>query len=389
MSQRIKFMLFLMCLTLFFTGNVSAAPVYPPDTVYNGPKSVPSLPRPGYRQTVTDPTFGTRITRISGDEMSPSQNLYMQHEYSKVQPWNRDMTLIKLHSARFILNATDYSVFRTTSGLSESKWSTVDPDIIFYCKGTQFRKYNVRTGVDTTLHTFSGNIQMGPWEGNISIGDQYVVFNMGGQTTAVVYDILHDTIIATGNIGAAASDWMSISADGNYVILASNTGGGVEIRDRNLTLLRKIFAISSHGDMGYDVAGNPVLAQVCSTRMGRLDNGSITNLLPSYFFCGHLSTRGYLRPGWAVVSTENGNAELFAVKLDSSNIVERFAHTRSSESSYDAQSKGVISPDGSKVMWNSDWGSGTVYAYVAEMPGSSGTTDTTPPSAPKGLQILP
>ena len=36
-------------------------------------------------------------------------------------------------------------------------------------------------------------------------------------------------------------------------------------------------------------------------------------------------------------------------------------------------------------MWNSDWVCGTVYAYVAEMPGNSG--DTVPPAAPTDLRM--
>src|SRR5262249_12554198 len=114
-----------------------------------------------------------------------------------------------------------------------------------------------------------------------------------------------------------------------------------------------------------------------------LDNGQVTNLGAN--LCGHLSTRNFLRPGWALVNNGSPNGEIFAVKLDGSKTVERFVNARSSESSYDTQAKAVFSPDGSKVMWNSDWGSGTVYAYVAEMPGSS--ADTVPPAAPTDLRI--
>ena len=81
----------------------------------------------------------------------------------------------------------------------------------------------------------------------------------------------------------------------------------------------------------------------------------------------------------------SSNGEVLAIKLDGSKTVERFAHGRTSAANYDAQAKGVFSPDGSKVMWNSDWGSGTVYAYVAEMPGNS--VDTVPPVAPTDLRV--
>jgi hypothetical protein len=95
--------------------------------------------------------------------------------------------------------------------------------------------------------------------------------------------------------------------------------------------------------------------------------------------------RGYLRPGWALVTDGSSKGEVFAIKLDGSKTVERFAHTHATYATYDAAAKGAISPDGSKVMWNSDWGGGTVYAYVAEMPGNSG--DTVPPAAPTDLRV--
>jgi hypothetical protein len=377
-------MLTVACLTAGFGSESFAQVVYPPSTIYDGPKKVPSLPPPGYLQPIIDPVFGTKITRISDEStFGGSANHRLQHLYSKTQPWNSDMTLIQMHSARVILDAKTYQVIKIQSGKNEPKWSTVDPDIIFYVSGNQFRKWNVRTNADTLLHTFpEGNISIGDYEGNISIGDKYVVLNVG-PSLAIVYDIANDVVISKKDIGVAASDWMSISPSGNYVVLHSNTGGGVVVHDRNLNFIRKIFDHGSHSDLGYDGSGNEIDAQVCTGKgRARLDNGLTSELMPGFNECGHLSLRSYKRPGWALKS---GDGEVYAIKLDGSGIVQRFAHEHSSGATYDSQSKGVISPDGSKVMWNSDWGSGTVYAYVAEMPGNSG--DTVPPAAPAGLRV--
>jgi len=60
--------------------------------------------------------------------------------------------------------------------------------------------------------------------------------------------------------------------------------------------------------------------------------------------------------------------EVFAVKLDESQTVERFAHHHTSASSESAQARGVPSPDGTKVMFGSDWGGTQKNSYVAEMP---------------------
>ncbi len=377
-------MLIVACLAVYPGSNALAAAVYPPSTIYDGPKNVPSLSRPGYLQPITDPVFGTKVTRISDEStFGGSANHRLQHLYSKTQPWNSDMTLIQMHSARVILDARTYQVVKIQSGKAEAKWSTVDPNTLYYVSGNQFRKLNVRTNADTVLHTFSeGNVSIGDYEGNISIGDKYVVLNVG-PTLAIVYDIANDVVISKKDIGAAASDWMSISPSGNYVVLHSNTGGGVVVHDRNLNFLRKIFDHGSHSDLGYDGSGNEIDAQVCTGRgRVRLDNGLRSELMPGFNECGHLSLRGYNRPGWALKS---GDGEVYAIKLDGSGIVQRFAHEHSSSANYEAEPKGVISPDGSKVMWNSDWGSGTVYAYVAEMPGNS--DNTVPLSAPTDLKV--
>lgn len=374
-------MLIIACLTLHSEHNALAEVVHPPKTIYDGTKSIPPLSRPGYLQPVIDPVFGAKITRISDDSMGLASAGYMQHHYSKDQPWNHDMTLIKLANTRVILDAKTYQIYKKPSGKGETRWSTVDPNIMFYTRGNQFRKWNVRSDADTLLHTFSeGNISIGSNEGNLSLGDKSIVVNV--DTLVIVYDIVNDAVIAKKDLGPI--DWATISQSGNYVVSRPGSSAlGVVVYDLNLNLLRKIFDKGAHGDVGYDAAGNEVFVQMCPVQMSRLDNGQVTSLGIS--MCGHLSARNYLRLGWVSVDDGGSNAEIFALKLDGTKTVERFAHMRTSGATYDAQAKGVFSPDGSKVMWNSDWGSGTVYAYVAEMPGNS--VDTMPPAAPTDLRV--
>src|SRR5206468_1340506 len=68
--------------------------------------SVPSVSKPAYLTPVTDPNFGTQVTRIAGD---PGTTLTAangtgkwsydaRHWYSKDQPWNADGSLIAIEN---------------------------------------------------------------------------------------------------------------------------------------------------------------------------------------------------------------------------------------------------------------------------------------------------
>ena len=139
------------------------------------------------------------------------------------------------------------------------------------------------------------------------------------------------------------------------------------------------------GNLGYDTSGNEVFVSMCPTYMLRLSNGQKTNLLPSGE-CGHLSTGNYKRPGLAYVNFTNGRPQdVLAVKLDGSKTVKSFTHHRSSQATYIAQAYSAASPDGTKVMFASDWnGTAEINSYVVEMPHSdwpsSGQHTATPAS---------
>ena len=380
----------LLALVLFLVSlsGVAQAQTYPPDQSWPGSTTAQPLAMPGYRQSVTDPYTGAKITRVSGTEMAPSQIGYLQTIYSKVGPFNKDGTLVMLAGSVYILNTSDWSVFKQWNYHNDARWSTVEADVLFYTTGNQFRKVNVRTNVDTLIYNFCTstpfnctNIAMGADEGNLSIGDGKVVFKAG--STAILYNIATNTVLATSSsIGANMSDWISVSQSGNYVIACSNTGAGIHVYDMSLAFVRTLYTTCQHTDMGYDFAGNEVAFEQCPNKFARLDTAASTSVTPSG--CnGQISTRSYNRPGWAYM---NQFGYVYAKKMDSSTTVEIWAHHRSTESTYAAQAKASVSPDGRKMIWNSDWGvsGGTVYTFVAEMPAA---TDTTAPTVPSGVNV--
>ncbi len=371
------------------------------------PAAPDSLPAPAYLQTVHDSTHNVDIIRVS-DTMAfsvPAGAGALQHQYSKIQSWNSDMTKMSIGYTH-ILNANDYSIYKDLNNtypggyFSDGRWSNINPDIRYFCWNDNFLKINIVTEQIDTLCNFTGyvNVNIGPWEGNISADDKYVVITNNvevngstGGTKASLYDIELDTILATKEFMADTMfDWTSITPWGDYIAISNDKTGNTELYDLNFNYLRDLTIGQEHADFAIDSYGNEVFVQVIPVSMTRLDNGAFTDLIPTGSMCGwinenpsisgHISGRNLGLPGWALVSTPvsvcgNGNgyyyaSEIFAVKLDGSGTIRHYGHSHSSCSSYDSSSKASFSPDGTKVVFNSDWdfygNGGTVFAYVVE-----------------------
>ncbi len=91
----------------------------------------------------------------------------------------------------------------------------------------------------------------------------------------------------------------------------------------------------------------------------------------------HTSTRNLTRPGWAYVTYQDRDGkwlpyrdEVVAVKLDGSRRVERLAHLHTNNTGYVTEAHACPSPDGTRVIWASNWEAPTgrpVGAYVVEV----------------------
>lgn len=364
----------LFSLFLFIPLFASAA-TYPPDEQYS-PVPVPNLSRPGYLVPVKDPVTEATITRITDATAFGATDV--RHGYPLRQPWNFDQTLILLDGVynpqRWILDGRTYKILRTIPILPDIRWSSIDPNTLYGVSDNKFVTIDASTGAMTTLHTFSGysSILIGTYKGNLSIGDEYVAF-IADNRDVIIYDIPADTIIVTRSLSSLGysgiTRWLSMSQSGNYVVISNDSSAASY--DRNLNKIATLEPERSlrHGDLGYDTSGNEVFVSMCPTFMQRLSNGQKTKLLPSGE-CGHLSTRNYKRPGWAYINFTDGRPQdVLAVKLDGSYTVERFTHHRSSQSEYIAQAHSAVSPDGTKVMFASDWnGTAEINSYVVEWP---------------------
>ncbi len=362
--------------------------LFPPESAWEvtRPKT---LPRPEYLESIHDSKYGVDITRISDATVfNVEKNSYkLWNHYPKDPAWNADMSLISLNNGHFLLNGDDYSIYKEFSyRLNESRWSSVNPELKYFCSGDKLKKINIETEEVTTLHSFPGyNLTIGPWEGNLSADDKYVVLTHesgGSAVKASLYDIELDSVISTMEIPDGAN-WISITPSGEYIVLENNKTDNTEVYDLQFNYLRKVGSGTQHGDFGVDSEGNEVWIQVIPVSMHRLSDGKSTRLFKDNTG-GHISGRGFNNPGWALVDCGiyeggsgstgySGLTELAEVKLDGSGIVRHFGHARSSYNIRNSSSMGTVSPDGKKIIFNSDWNlfntgviKDEILAYIVE-----------------------
>jgi hypothetical protein len=395
----------------------SAAAAYPADSKLT-PVSRPAMARPGYLTPVKDPTFGTTITRVSDQTAFGSTYTWPRNTYSTNQAWNSDGSRMVLGygDPGWLLDGKTYKYSgQRLSGTGKGVWSNTNPDTFYAVSGNQFLRKTVSTGASTVLRTFTGysNLTIGNEEGSPSNDDRTIalVASGSGGTTVLSYDPIGNTIVGSKTLSSSSSlDWAASSQSGKYIILSfgpdgSSAGTGVDLYDRSMNYVRHLYNYSEHADMGYDSAGNEAYVTIDYTagasenRMHltsiRLTDGVATTVLRTDWVGTHVSCRNIDRPGWCYVSdavadrpsrVTGGYDEVFAVKLDGSGTVQRFAHAHQSAGiSYEWQSMAVPSRDGSRVLFSNDWGMGSgtpSYAYVAGLPATTTTPTTTPTTAP-------
>ena len=364
--------------------------IFPPETTWS-PIVPVTLEKPRYLHSVRDPEYGVDYTCISDPTVFgiPAGSNGLITHYPKDQAWNADMSKIILGNNYFV-NADDYTFDKSISFSStDGRWSNVDPLIRYFCSGDKLKKINIETEQITMLHRFPGyRCTIGPWEGNISANDKYVVVTNESGGVAIgasLYNIQLDSVISTKVFSSGDIDWVSVPPSGDYIIVNDRGTRKIEVYDLNFNYLRTIGVGSEHGDFGVDVDGNEVWIQMIPISMHRLSDGKSTRLIePS--MGGHISGRGFRNPGWALVSNDINKGgitgyyyatQLFEVKLDGSGIIRHFGYARTSCTTYNNYPFGTVSPDGKKVLFNSDWlfGTGSDYAlaYISEY--KSRTTD--------------
>ncbi len=363
------------------------------------------LEKPAYLENVTDPDFGTTITRVTGDPGSTIPVIggtwknIARHGYSKIPVWNADESILYLETqkggpAPLFLDGDTYEVLFTKKlACNEKRWHPKIPELMIALRDTAMISWNVFTGEIKKLADISGykGCQMGPWEGNLSFdGNRVAVYATrisDNAKTGFVIDMVNGTKFPDVELTDIHVDWISVSATGNYLVVQGTISGGddqtqiYDVEGNKVGALWSEYSRPGHYDLTVDENGDEVAVGVSKSSPDngrvikrRLKDGMVT-VLTKGGYATHTSTRCYGRPGWAISSySHRGPAnwepyynEIVAVKLDGTR-AERICHIRGLYQTYDNEAQPCPSPSGSRIIFASDWDSGSepIQAYVAD-----------------------
>ena len=386
------------------------------------------LLKPAYLDTVTDPSFGTTIRRITdagiGGVIVPM--------YSTVQAWNADESLMILYNqsngVHQLFDGMEYTFIRDLSDigpddLEQIFWDFNDPTIFYYPEGVtdDLIKYNVNTQVkqklvslDSIANCTSGvsmgnDVQMMSWDSDVvgfrcgNAETYYYRISTGAlvefQTSNVNYTaampapsgtlFYHGQSVynASGNLHVALNE-----SSTEHSCLGKMTNGN----DAHFAIA---FAQGPQGGCIGDIIAHDLNSGVCFPLISQSQGYDYPQSGTHISALSHKNTEG----GWLAASMigydQDGqellDQELVIAKADQGNIkICRIGHHRSDEDQFDywGEPHAVISPTGTRVLFASDW-SGvadgeSVDCYVVELPVHtilSGHINTQPTS----IEIFP
>ena len=366
-----------------------------------GGTAAPPLPKPPYLGSVTDPVFGQRIVRITGDPGTLIPNIDWRgrkgrpatwgtrerHHYSLLQAWNADMSLMVLNRDNaghpdLYLDGRTYEVLfaRNPPGGGDLRWLPHDPSRRILVRSNQIGTWNPVTDELVVLATFPGYSEFQFPKGNPSDDGNRIAVHAkdpSGACVAFAYDLSTRQKFPDIRLTTCKS-YVTISPSGDYILVHYRDGTDssqiYDVSGRKVGPTWSEYGEPSHFDLARDLAGDEVAVGISKNKlaqhngrqiMRRLSDGAITILTSGRGFT-HTSARALGRPGWVYGS---GN-DIAAIRLDGSGTVQPYAQTRSIwDKNYWAEPQASPSPDGSRVVFASNWGDprGPIGAYVVEI----------------------
>ena len=291
-----------------------AASIYPPNGTLAS-KTIQSLAMPAELQTVTDPTFGNQVQRVSDQATFGTTAQYLRNDYAKIQTWNADDSLAFLidwagFNKGFVLDGRSGRYLRSVTvpiGNHTARWSNVNPNNMYGIppgggcnNGNQIGVWHPETATSSTptvtlLHTFSqfdtcAEMTFGLEEGNLSNDDSVgavigwsTAQNSWGIVSFSMSNLMTDTPtvteIATTWLGAPGGPgpdpdhayWNNITTmpKGDGILVQWDASGpginqGIEWYSKNLSSRLHVTDASGHYDTALDIHNNEVVVASCS-----------------------------------------------------------------------------------------------------------------------------
>jgi hypothetical protein len=402
-SKNLTIMLFV-CLSLCLLSAVPATaqtvctPSIKTDRGVYAEPTPPTLPAAG--GTFCDPTFGTKIMRVTDATTVPGG---AGTSYSYWPTFNSDNTKILVMEAGAQQGASIYnftpSTFTLGTRLSavpysppgnvpirldDAVWSYNDPDKLFVHtdNGTKIYSYKVSTQAYTLIKDLSGYLSTGQFVQQMSVAQDDDTFSFGinvgapnyGDAGYIVYRKSTDTVRAQSSVGI---NEVRLDKTGRYLFVNTNNQGvgqtEVQIVDLDTSQVENLTDDApdhapSHYDVGRGMAvgnGNYLLGISARSLSTPHSYNEILDLTAEQNYGGfHLSMLAD-DEGWTLVSFYTPHAtlgqglqrELVQVATDGSGRVRRLAHHQSIHQNYYDSPRANISRDGRFVAFSSNWGS--------------------------------
>jgi len=382
------------------TGGSGAAALC--DGLVTGKQKVPytAVARPPKLTPITDPDFGTTIIRIT-DVAADWGGTTAVPVYPTVPTWNIDESYMLLYIRG--ASAGNYALFDgktyaflkwlpiSPADVEQFDWDTSDPDILWYISGKVLTRYHVSTGAKDSVHTFAAAAD---W------GDDPIYFSWDGQLFGL-REQSAGTILSY-RMGVGESPTMpgqgtspEACPSGTCLIWSSSTS---KVLDPSTLATVRTMTLPTieHADLGLDSQGNDFWATVSfnegpggssgALMVEWLKSGTVKTIIGDangdpYPPTGILiSAKSLKNPGWVTVaatgtptlSSTYQDQEIMVANVETGQVC-RAAHHRSRGESgpigYWAQPNVTFSPRGTRIVFPSDWGSGSVVdTYVVVLP---------------------
>jgi hypothetical protein len=401
-------------------GTTLCADPQPPFVTDLAVRQAPVMSEPAPRVPFRDPVFGTCLVRVTdrSTDIAPGDgSAGLKNEYSRVQSFNADGSRILVRGLSATWYLYDAHTLRPLGQLTigaDPRWDAIDPHVLYYNEETRLMAFNTATGLSSLAHEFAadfpGRTLAAVWtryEGSPSADTRYWGMMAQDQdwraVAFVIYDRLENRAVAKRDIPPSEIDSVTISPSGDYFLAYFDTycepghlgtdsqPCGLMVYDRSLRNGRSLLRIVGHSDLAFDAQGREVLVyqDIDTDHISMLDlaSGTVTRLWPidfSHTAIGlHFSGRALQRPGWAVVSTHDGDTashtwmddQVFLIELKGEGRAVRLAHTHSlvdesQEHDYWAEPHASANQALTRVLFTSNWGrSGTeqVEMFMLEL----------------------